>query len=60
MPIVLAGNAGGAFHPGQHIQFTAAKDEPKEKVANLLVAMLEAGGVAGAQLGDSTAPLTQL
>jgi hypothetical protein len=60
MPIVLAGNAGGTFHPGQHIQFTAAKDEPKEKVSNLLVAMLEAGGVTGAQLGDSDAPLTQL
>jgi hypothetical protein len=60
MPIVLGGNAGGAWHPGQHIQFTTGKDEPKEKVSNLLVAMLEAGGVTGAQLGDSTAPLTQL
>jgi hypothetical protein len=60
MPIVLAGQAGGALHPGQHIQFTEERDQPREKVANLLVTMLEAAGVAGAQLGDSTGPLTQL
>ncbi len=60
MPIVLGGNAGGALHPGQHVMYTAAKGAPKEKVSNLLVTMLEAAGVAGAQVGDSTAPLTQL
>jgi len=60
MPIVLAGQAGGALHPGQHIQFPEERDQPREKVANLLVSMLEAAGVAGAQLGDSTGPLTQL
>jgi hypothetical protein len=60
LPIVLAGQAGGALHPGQHIQFPEERDEPREKVANLLVTMLEAAGVKGAQLGDSTGPLTQL
>ena len=39
---------------------TADKGAPKEKVANLLVTMLEAAGVPGAQLGDSTGPLQQL
>ena len=60
MPIILAGNAGGALHPGLLVLFTADRDAPKEKVYNLLVTMLEAAGVAGAQVGDSTGPLTQL
>jgi Protein of unknown function (DUF1552) len=60
MPIVLGGHAGGALHPGQHVAYTAPKGMPKQKVSNLLVTMLEAAGVAGAQLGDSTAPLTEL
>lgn len=60
MPIILAGNAGGAFTPGRHINYAAAKGAPKEKVSNLLVTMLDAAGVPGAQLGDSTGPLTGL
>jgi hypothetical protein len=60
MPIVLAGQAGGALRTGEHVTFTANKGEPKEKVSNLLVTMLEAAGVTGAQLGDSTGPLSQL
>jgi hypothetical protein len=43
--------------------FTAAKGAPKQKVANLLVTMLEAAGVEGGgvgQLGDSTAVLAEL
>jgi hypothetical protein len=58
MPILLAGRAGGAFNPGRHINYAVDKGSPKEKVSNLLVSMLEAAGVAGAQLGDSTGPLT--
>lgn len=61
MPIVLAGHGGGKLHPGQHISFTPkAKTDPKEKVSNLLVTMLDAAGVTDAQLGDSTGPLTTL
>jgi Protein of unknown function (DUF1552) len=60
MPIVLGGHAGGALHPGKHVTYTVPRGMPKQKVSNLLVTMLEAAGVAGAQLGDSTAPLTEL
>jgi len=60
MPIVLGGHAGGAFTPGQHIAYPRGQGATREKVSNLLVSMLEAAGVAGAQLGDSTGPLTDL
>lgn len=61
MPIVLAGHGGGKLHPGQHISFTPkAKTDPKQKVSNLLVTMLDAAGVTGAQLGDSTGMLAGL
>ncbi len=61
MPIVLGGHGGGKLHPGQHISYTPkVKSDPKQKVSNLLVTMLEAAGVTGAQFGDSTGPLTDL
>ncbi len=61
MPIVLGGHGGGKLHPGQHVSYTpTVKSDPKQKVSNLLVTMLEAAGVAGAQFGDSTGPLTDL
>jgi hypothetical protein len=60
MPIVLAGNAGGKLHPGQHVLYKAERSAPKQKVSNLLVTMLEAAGVAGAQVGDSSGPLSEL
>jgi len=61
MPIVLAGHGGGKLHPGQHISFTPkAKTDPKQKVSDLLVTMLDAAGVTGAQFGDSTGPLAGL
>jgi hypothetical protein len=60
MPIVLAGSGGGALKTGQHVMFTADRSAPKQKVANLLVSMLEAAGVAGAQVGDSSGPLPEL
>jgi hypothetical protein len=60
MPIVLGGHAGGALHPGKHVTYTVPKGMPKQKVSNLLVTMLEAAGVAGAQVGDSTGPLSEL
>ena len=59
MPIVLGGHGGGKLTPGQHISFTPkAKTDPKQKVSNLLVTMLEAAGVTGAQFGDSTGPIS--
>ena len=61
MPIVLGGHGSGKLKPGQHVMYTPkAKTDPKQKVSNLLVTMLEAAGVAGAQFGDSTGPLTEL
>jgi hypothetical protein len=58
MPIVLGGHGGGKLSPGQHISFTPkARTDPKQKVSNLLVTMLEAAGIAGAQFGDSTGPI---
>jgi hypothetical protein len=60
MPIVLAGHGGGALKTGQHLLYATPKGSPKPKVANLLVSMLEAAGVSGAQVGDSSGPLTEL
>ena len=61
MPIVLGGQAGGKLKTGQHFLFpTEDRDAPKEKVANLMVTLLEAAGVTGAQLGDSTGTLADL
>jgi len=60
MPIILAGHGGGALTPGQHISYAGDVGAPKQKVANLLVTMLEAAGVAGAQLGDGTGSLPEL
>ncbi len=60
MPIVLGGHGGGRLNPGQHVRYAAEKGAPKQKVANLLVTMLNAAGVPEAQLGDSSAPLTEL
>jgi hypothetical protein len=61
MPIVLGGHGGGKLNPGQHVTYTPkAKTDPKQKVSNLLVTMLEAAGIAGAQFGDSTGPLSEL
>ena len=58
MPIVLGGHGGGKLTPGQHISFTPkARTDPKQKVSNLLVTMLEAAGVTGAQFADSTGPI---
>jgi hypothetical protein len=53
-------DAGGALTPGKHISYTVGSGEPRQKVANLLVTMLETAGVASAQLGDSTGVLPEL
>jgi hypothetical protein len=56
MPIIVAGHGGGELNPGRHIVYDL---EQKERVANLLVRMLQTVGV-NAPLGDSTAPLADL
>jgi hypothetical protein len=60
LPVILAGNAGGKLHPGQHLAFPTGRNVVKEKLSNLLVTMLGAAGVADATLGDSTGPLVNL
>jgi hypothetical protein len=60
LPVILAGSAGGKLHPGQHVAFPTGRNVTKEKMANLLITMLEAAGVAGATLGDGTGPLATL
>ncbi len=49
LPILLAGKAGGAFHPGQHVR--VRRETP---LANLFVSMLDVVGVKVSSFGDST------
>lgn len=60
MPVVLGGHGGGRLKPGQHVRYAADKGAPKQKVSNLLVTMLEAAGMTGARVGDSTGPLSEI
>lgn len=56
MPIILAGNAGGAFTPGRHVTY-----DGKPPVANLFVSMLQAMGVQTTSFGmDSTGAINKL
>lgn len=54
LPIIVAGHAGGAFHPGRHVDL--GEDVP---LANLYVRMLEEFGVREPRFGDSTGSLRQ-
>jgi hypothetical protein len=49
LPIILAGNAGGAFSPGRHVDL--GEDVP---LANLYLRMLNEFGVKEKRFGDST------
>lgn len=60
MPVVLGGHGGGRLKPGQHVRYASGNGAPKQKVSNLLVTMLEAAGVPGAALGDSTGTLSEI
>ena len=60
LPVVLGGHGGGRLHPGQHIAFPNTRNQPKEKMANLLVTMLQVAGVENATVGDSTGPLANI
>src|SRR5205807_3726331 len=55
LPILLAGKAGGTFHPGQHIRFR--RETP---LTNLYLTMLDTAGVNVASFGDSTGQLSGL
>jgi hypothetical protein len=55
LPIILAGQAGGAFKSGRHLRY--ATDTP---LANLFVRMLNTMGVAESKFGDSTGALPGL
>lgn len=55
LPIVVAGNAGGAFSPGRHVDLK--EDVP---LANLYLRMLEEFGVKENRFGDSTGSLRKI
>ena len=55
LPIVVAGNAGGAFTPGRHVDL--GEDVP---LSNLYLRMLEEFGVNQKRFGDSTAALRKV
>jgi len=55
LPIVVAGNAGGAFAPGRHVDL--GEDVP---LSNLYLRMLEEFGVKDKRFGDSTASLRKV
>ena len=52
LPCLMAGKLGGAFKPGRHLRYPA--DTP---MSNLLLTLLDAGGVPLEKLGDSTGRL---
>jgi hypothetical protein len=56
MPVLLAGNAGGAFTPGKHVLYAPTSHT---KVSNLLTGMLATVGV-NAMVGDATGTLPEL
>ncbi|MBI2423550.1 MAG: DUF1552 domain-containing protein [Candidatus Hydrogenedentes bacterium] len=55
LPIIVAGNAGGALKTGQHIASPA-----KTPLCNLYSTMLGAMGVEHEAFGDSTGPLKEI
>ncbi len=55
MPILLAGSAGGAITPGQHLVY-----DESVSVAQLYITMLNALGVPTKSFGDATSPLAKL
>ena len=55
LPIIVAGNAGGAFTPGRHVDL--GEDVP---LSNLYLRMLEEFGVKEKRFGDSTGSLRKI
>ena len=54
LPIVVAGNAGGRFQPGRHV------DVGETPLNNLFVRMLGEVGMPGKSFGDSTGSETRV
>ena len=55
LPIIVAGNAGGAFTPGRHVEL--GENVP---LSNLYLRMLEEFGVREKRFGDSTGALRKI
>lgn len=55
LPILVAGNAGGAFKPGRHVDLGG-----NVPMANLYLRMLEEFGVKEKRFGDSTGVLRKI
>lgn len=55
LPVILAGNAGGAFQPGRHVDLGE-----KVPLSNLYVRMLNEFGVNTRSFGDSTGSLKKV
>ncbi|MDX1679117.1 MAG: DUF1552 domain-containing protein [Akkermansiaceae bacterium] len=55
LPILMAGNAGGAFEPGRHVDLGG--DVP---MANLYLRMLQEFGIKEQRFGDSTGVLNKI
>jgi hypothetical protein len=60
MPVILGGHGGGAFTPGRHIDYPRGQGIEDQRLANLLLTMLQAAGVEATQVGDSTGPLADI
>ena len=56
MPVLLAGNGGGAFTPGKHVLYAPTSHT---KTSNLLTGMLASVGVT-TKVGDATGTLPEL
>jgi hypothetical protein len=56
MPVLFAGNGGGAFTPGKHVLYAPTS---QTKVSNLLTSMLASVGV-NTKVGDATGTLPEL
>ena len=55
LPVLLAGQAGGALTTGRHVRYP--RNTP---MANLFLSMLDQVGVPAERLGDSTGRLDRL
>ena len=55
LPVIVGGNAGGAFEPGRHVDL--GEDVP---LSNLYVRMLNEFGVDAKRFGDSTGSLKKV
>lgn len=55
LPVIVAGNAGGAFQPGRHVDLGE-----KVPLSNLYVRMLNEFGVKTPRFGDSTGSLRKI